>query len=100
MAEDRMRRLAQFVLIAFLSVLANAALAVDRGQFGHVPPDIRAWFKSVIAPSGVPCCDVSDGHRSSYDVRAGAFWVPIERQWMQVPERAVIRDPCNPSGEA
>ena len=27
---------------------------VDRGQFGHVPPDIRAWFKSVIAPNGVP----------------------------------------------
>ena len=37
-----MRRLAQFVLIAFLPVLASTALAVDRGQFGHVPPDIRA----------------------------------------------------------
>ena len=52
-----MRRLAPFVLLACLSVLAGTALAVDRGQFGHVPPDIRAWFKSVIAPNGVPCCD-------------------------------------------
>ncbi len=59
-----MRRLTPFVLLACLSVLASAALAVDRGQFGHVPPDIRAWFKSVIAPNGVPCCDESDGHRA------------------------------------
>ena len=35
-----------------------------------------------------------------YDVRAGAYWVPIEGQWMQVPERAVIRDQGNPVGEA
>jgi hypothetical protein len=80
-----MRRLAPFVLLACLSTLASTALAVDRGQFGHVPPDIRAWFKSVIAPNGVPCCDESDGHRTTYDVRGGAYWVPIEGQWMQVP---------------
>ena len=95
-----MRRLAPFVLLACLSVLASAALAVDRGQFGHVPPDIRAWFKSVIAPNGVPCCDESDGHRTTYDVRGGAYWVPIEGQWMAVPDRAVIRDQGNPIGEA
>jgi hypothetical protein len=99
-AEDRMRKFAPFVLLACLCMLANAALAVDRGQFGHVPPDIRAWFKSVIAPNGVPCCDESDGHRTTYDVRGGAYWVPIEGQWMQVPERAVIRDQGNPIGEA
>jgi len=95
-----MRRLAQFVLIACLPLLASTARAVDRGQYDHVPPDIRAWFKSVIAPNGVPCCDESDGHRTTYDVRGGAYWVPIEGQWMQVPERAVIRDQGNPIGEA
>ena len=95
-----MRKLTQFVLPACLSMLASAALAVDRGQYDHVPSDIRAWFKSVIAPNGVPCCDISDGHRTTYDVRAGAYWVPIEGQWMAVPERAVIRDQGNPIGEA
>ena len=95
-----MRRLAQFALLAALSVPAGMALAVDRGQFEHVTPDIRAWFKSVIAPNGVPCCDISDGHRTTYDVREGAYWVPIEGQWMAVPERAVIRDQGNPVGEA
>ena len=95
-----MRMLTRFVLSVGLSMLASAALAVDRGQYDHVPPDIRAWFKSVIAPNGVPCCDISDGHRTTYDVRAGAYWVPIEGQWMAVPDRAVIRDQGNPIGEA
>ena len=95
-----MRRLAHFVLLACLSVLASAALAFDNGQYDNVAPDIRAWFKSVMAPNGVPCCDISDGHRTTYDVRKGAYWVPIEGEWMIVPERAVIRDRGNPVGEA
>ncbi len=95
-----MRRLAQFALLACLSVLANAAIAFDNGQYENVAPDIRAWFKSVMAPNGVPCCDISDGHRTTYDVRQGAYWVPIEGEWMVVPERAVIRDRGNPVGEA
>ena len=74
-----MRRLAQAASDwPSCCALTSAALAVDNGQFDHVPPDIRAWFKSVIAPNGVPCCDVSDGHRTNYDVRGGAYWVPIE----------------------
>jgi hypothetical protein len=87
------------LLIASLG-MSVAARAVDRGQFGDVPDHVRKWFKSVIAPTGVPCCDISDGHRTDYDMREGAFWVPIEGTWMQVPERAVIRDAGNPVGEA
>ncbi len=46
-------------------------------------------------------CGGSDAKaRASYDVRGGTYWVPIEGQWMQVPERAVIRDQGNPIGEA
>jgi hypothetical protein len=86
----------RLVLCVWLAVLTSAAFAFDNGQYDHVPPDVRAWFKSVIAPNGVPCCDVSDGHRTDYDVRSGAYWVPIEGQWMQVPERAIIRDRGNP----
>ena len=95
-----MRRFASIALLACLSVLGGAATAFDNGQYENVPPDIRAWFKSVMAPNGVPCCDISDGHRTSYDFREGAYWVPIEGQWMAVPERAVIRDRGNPVGEA
>jgi hypothetical protein len=99
-AEDRMQRLAQAVLLAGLMAFGSGAFAIDNGQYEHVPPEIRAWFKSVIAPNGVPCCDISDGHRTEYDVRNGAYWVPIEGTWMMVPERAVIRDRGNPVGEA
>jgi hypothetical protein len=98
--EDRMRRFAQVALLACMTASSCAALAFDNGQFNDVPADIRAWFKSVMAPNGVPCCDISDGHRTEYDVRDGAYWVPIEGQWMAVPERAIIRDRGNPVGQA
>jgi len=80
--------------------LLGAAHAVDRGQFENVPDDVRTWFKGVRSPAGVPCCDISDGHRTEYDVRAGAYWVPIIGLWWQVPEEAIIRNAGNPLGEA
>lgn len=95
-----MRRLLLIALLAVTSAIAGAALAFDNGQYENVTPDIRSWFKSVMAPNGVPCCDISDGHRTDYDVRKGTYWVPIEGQWMAVPERAIIRDRGNPVGQA
>ncbi len=95
-----MRRFAQIAVLACCAALATAALAFDNGQYENVPADIRAWFKGVMAPNGVPCCDMADGHRTEYDVREGAYWVPIEGQWMAVPAHAIIRDRGNPVGEA
>ena len=95
-----MRRMALAILLMGSAACASIAFAFDNGQFENVPPDVRAWFKSVIAPNGVPCCDISDGHRTEYDVRNGAYWVPIEGEWMAVPERAIIRDRGNPVGQA
>jgi hypothetical protein len=95
----RIMRLGMALLVP-AAVLTPASYAVDRGQFDDVPQHVRSWFKSVRSPSGVPCCDMSDGHRTEYDVRAGAYWVPIDGEWMQVPDRAVIRNGGNPVGEA
>ena len=95
-----MRLRIRLALLTTAIALAPAAHAVDRGQFADVPDHIRNWFKSVIAPNGVPCCDMSDGHRTEYDVRGGAYWVPIDGVWMQVPDHAIIRDRGNPVGEA
>src|SRR5262245_9033649 len=95
-----MQRIMPVAFSACMIALASAAFAFDNGQYNDVPADIRAWFKGGMAPNGVPCCDISDGHRTDYDVRAGAYWVPIEGQWMEVPERAVIRDRGNPVGQA
>jgi hypothetical protein len=88
------------IIAAVVVALAGTAYAFDNGQYQNAPADIRAWFKGVVSPSGVPCCDISDGHRTAYDLRAGAYWVPIDGLWWQVPERAVIRDQGNPVGEA
>ncbi len=82
-----MRPSASLVLFVSLTFFTGAARAVDRGQFENVPNDIRTWFKGVRSPAGVPCCDISDGHRTEYDVRAGAYWVPIDGLWWQVPEK-------------
>ncbi len=89
-----MRRSRQIVTIALVVALAGAAHAFDNGQY-----DIRAWFKGVVSPSGVPCCDISDGHRTAYDQRGGAYWVPIDGLWWQVPERAIIRNQGNRSAK-
>jgi hypothetical protein len=93
-----MRRCRLIALIACVAALAGAAHAVDNGQRQNVPADVRAWFKGVGSPSGVPCCDISDGHRTAHDLRGGAYWVPIDG--LQVPERAIIRNQGNPVGDA
>src|SRR5258708_22838649 len=96
-----MMRLRQLLLIlGALILVTGTARAVDHGQFENVPDDIRAWFKGVRSPTGVPCCDISDGHRTEYDVRQGAYWVPINGLWWRVPERAIIRNARNPLCEA
>ena len=81
-------------------VISTPALARDNGQFGNVPPEIRAWFKSVKSHAGIPCCDISDGHRTDYDMREGRYWVPINDRWMMVPSEAVVDDSGNPTGDA
>ena len=95
-----MRRFAQIALLACLSALTGAALAFDNGQYENVPPEIRAWFKGVIAPNGVPCCDIADGHRTEYDMRTDGYWVPIEGKWQQVPPESIVYNAGNPVGEA
>ncbi|MEH2567913.1 hypothetical protein [Bradyrhizobium sp. AZCC 2289] len=95
-----MRLRALLCLSGSLILAVGTARAVVRGQFGKIPDDVRAWFKCVRSPAGVPCCDISDGHRTIYDVRAGVYWVPIDGVWWQVPEKAIVRSVGNPLGEA
>lgn len=76
------------------------AYAMDNGQFSGVPDDVRAWFKTVKSPRGIPCCDIADGHRTDYDIRTDAYWVPIDGKWVPVPREAVVQDAANPVGDA
>ena len=91
---------ARATLLSSLVLLAVAAHAVDRGQYDNVPDNIRSWFKGVRNSSGGLCCDISDGNRTDYEVRTGAYWVPIDGVWRRVPDVAIIRNAGNPLGEA
>lgn len=95
-----MHGVARLALVIGLFSIPVSVQAIDRGQFNHVPEEIRSWFKSVTAPNGVPCCDMSDGHRTGYDMREGAYWVPVDGKWMAVPDQTIIRNTGNPTGEA
>jgi hypothetical protein len=99
------RRIALAALLAStpllsIATLSLSALARDNGQFGNVPPEIRAWFKSVKSHAGIPCCDIADGHRTDYDMRDNTYWVPINGEWMMVPPESVVDDAGNPTGDA
>lgn len=85
----------------------HVAKAFDNGQYScdergdkQRCEQVRSWFKSVRSPHDVPCCDISDGHRTAYDIRSDGYWVPIEGEWRQVPPDAIVYNAGNPVGEA
>jgi hypothetical protein len=91
------------LLILSLAVWICPALAVDNGQWNDIPDHVRSWFKSVRAPNGVPCCDISDGHRTAWDIRPDGYWVPgplNEQEWIHVPPESVVYNAGNPTGDA
>ena len=59
-------------------------------------------LRAFAAQEGVPCCDIADGHRTTWKGdEAGRYWVPINRwKWVEVPEEAVVYNTGNPFGEA
>src|SRR5258708_37742690 len=91
---------ALLLILGALIFVSGTARAVDRGQFENAPGDIRAWFKGVGSPRGIPCCDISDGHRTEYDVRDGAYWVPINGLWWRWAAKARLRHAGKPRGGA
>ena len=92
--------------ILLMLLLCQPCYAFDNGQYGDVPDNIRSWFKSVRSPNGVPCCDIADGHQTSYDIRPPStnegsdYWIPIESEWYNVPKAAIVYGSGNPIGEA
>lgn len=96
-----MRSFKRALIVAALSSASFGAAAFDNGQYKDVPPNIRAWFKSVHSPHGVPCCDIADGHRTTWrGGKDGGYEVPIDGEWFPVPPEAIIYNAGNPTGEA
>jgi hypothetical protein len=88
-----------------LVVLSLVSPTFDDGRFENVDPETRDWFRSVRAPSGIPCCDMADGHRTTYETRGAEFWVPIPSDdgtpvMTRVPLEAIVLHARNPTGDA
>lgn len=91
------------LVIALLSAVPIAAMAFDNGQYEGVDPNVRAWFKSVRSPHGVPCCDIADGHRVSYEIDPkieSGYRAFFEGEWREIPKDALVTNAGNPVGEA
>lgn len=86
-------------IVAAVAV-CTPAVAHDNGQFTNVTPAVRTWFHGVRSPTGVPCCDIADGHRTDFQMRKNKYWVPINGTWMPVPPQAVVNNSGNPVGDA
>lgn len=66
----------------------------------------KQWFKSIRAPNGVPCCDISDGHPTDMRRQVDGIYIPDPihlqepRQWIKVPDEAIVKGATNPIGVA
>jgi hypothetical protein len=84
-----------------LSLLVVPCWSADHGQIPNDLPDhVRSWFKSVKSRSGTPCCDIADGHRTTWRAGKNGYEVPIEGVWHEVPPEAVVYNAGNPIDEA
>lgn len=98
-----------FLLVILIALVVRPALAADNGQFENVPDNIRSWFKSVRSPNGVPCCDIADGHHTTWRATSdGSYEAPIRNpedpegsdHWYTVPPEAIVYNQGNPNEDA
>jgi hypothetical protein len=72
------------------------------GQWAAYSDQTRSWFKAVRSPRGVPCCDIADGHITSWRGGEHGYEVPIglaadgKPNWVPVPPEAVIENANKP----
>ncbi len=98
---------AALLLFGVIWLLSNAANGRELypGQYAQYSDQERAWFKSVRSPRGVPCCDIADGHVSTWKSggNESGYLVAIDNRdeqtgwtWVEVPLEAVVRDTVDP----
>ncbi len=95
------------VAVVFASIMLLPAHGREQypGQYAQYSPDQRGWFKSLKSPSKVPCCDIADGHSSSWEVGESetGYMVAVTNadapegtEWVPVPKSALIEPNTSP----
>jgi len=81
--------------VTAVTLIALPAWGLAVHAHDHNRPDLNSWFESLKSGKG-PCCSGADGTALSdtdWEVRDGHYRVRIQRQWWDVPEKAVINEP-------
>jgi hypothetical protein len=76
-----------------VSLLVGAVQARDDGRYMQSP--LKPWFDSLRSGKG-PCCSDADGFAISdpdWESKNGHYRVRIEKEWIEVPDDAVITEP-------
>lgn len=90
-----------FLAGALALAFVTHAQAFDNGQYESVSPEIREWYRSMQRPAGGSCCDIADGHSTTWrGSKDGGYEVQIDGKWLPVPQDSVILNKENPTGEA
>src|SRR5580704_3548011 len=63
-------------------------------------PSLAAWFNSLSAPDGTPCCAIADCRRTISRPTADGYEAFIDNSWVIVPWDRVLPKIDNPTGQA
>ncbi len=93
------------LVILFATLVRSHARALYPGQYAQYTDQERAWFRTQRSPKGIPCCDVADGHRTTWRHGDKGYEVPITDdaqviRWLAVPAEAVIENAKNPTRDS
>jgi hypothetical protein len=83
------------LLIAALTALGLAILALPAHAHNASRPELNAWFDHLASGKG-PCCSNADGTAvvdADWESKGGRYRVRIEGEWWDVPDNAVIKEP-------
>ncbi len=65
----------------------------DDGRYTNSP--LHSWFDSLKSGNGL-CCSFADGvtiEDVNWDIKDGHYRVYLESKWIDVPDKAVVKDP-------
>lgn len=85
----------RFILLTITTI---CFLAIPSPIYSHDAsrPELKDWFMGLKSKNGVSCCDGSDATRLDdidWDSKDGHYRVRLNKEWVDVPDEAVIIDP-------
>jgi hypothetical protein len=83
-----------------IGVLAVGAAIANAQPPKHGDPSLAAWFNSLSAPDGTPCCSMADCRRTKVRLTTQGYETLIDDTWVAVPWDRVLTRTDNPTGQA